>query len=227
MISVIIPTLNEKRNILRIGNNLSKLKIVSEVIFIDDCSTDGTFNEIKKLSINNKFKGFLRRNKTRDLSQSVIYGVKIAKEKNIVVMDCDLQHNTKYILSMWKVFKDSNIDIVVGSRFMKKKLSGNLGFIRSMSSNFTISFLNLVFSKKTSDPLSGFFLCKKEHITKHKKSFFATGYKILFDILYNGEKNLAVKDVSIFFNKKNFEKSKFNWRIIWIFLRQIFYTKLL
>ena len=227
MISVIIPTLNEKKNILKIGDELSKLKIVSEVIFIDDRSTDGTFNEIKKLTINKKFKGFSRRNKTRDLSQSVIYGIKRTKQKNILVMDCDLQHDTKDISNMWKIFKDTNADIVVGSRFMRKKFSGNLGFLRSIFSNLAIFFINFVFGKKSSDPLSGFFLCKKEHISKHENLFFAKGYKILFDILYNGNRNLNVKDLSILFKKRNLEKSKFNLRIIWIFLRQIFYTKFL
>ena len=48
MISVIIPTLNEKNNIRIITNKLNKLKIVKEIIFIDDNSLDGTFEEIKK-----------------------------------------------------------------------------------------------------------------------------------------------------------------------------------
>ena len=48
MISVIIPTLNEKKNILKIANKLNKIKIVSQVIFVDDNSIDGTFAEIKK-----------------------------------------------------------------------------------------------------------------------------------------------------------------------------------
>ena len=47
MISVIIPTLNEKKNIKTISKKLSKLKIVTEVIFIDDNSNDGTYDEKK------------------------------------------------------------------------------------------------------------------------------------------------------------------------------------
>ena len=227
MISAIIPTLNEKKNILKIADQLSKLKIISEVIFIDDRSTDGTFNEIKKLTKNKKFKGFSRRSKMRDLSQSVIYGVKKASETNILVMDCDLQHDSRYIPNMWMIFKDNNTDVVIGSRFMRKSFLGNLGFLRSVCSNLIIYFVNFICGKKSSAPLSGFFLCKKEHILKHEKFFFAMGYKILFDILYNGNRNLDVKDLNILFKKRNFEKSKFNLRIIWIFLRQIFYTKFL
>ena len=52
MISVIIPTLNEK-NIELISKKLLKIKFIHEIIFVDDNSSDGTFLEIKKLK---KFK---------------------------------------------------------------------------------------------------------------------------------------------------------------------------
>jgi len=48
-ISVIIPTLNEKKNIKRIAKRLDKIKFIKEVIFVDDNSVDGTFLEIKKI----------------------------------------------------------------------------------------------------------------------------------------------------------------------------------
>ena len=54
------------------------------------------------------------------------------------------------------------IDLVVASRFVKKNYSGNLGFLRSLLSNFAVSLIILIFGKKTTDPLSGFFLCDKK-----------------------------------------------------------------
>jgi glycosyltransferase involved in cell wall biosynthesis len=48
MISVIIPTFNEKNNIFKILSKLKKIKIISEIIFVDDDSNDGTYNEIIK-----------------------------------------------------------------------------------------------------------------------------------------------------------------------------------
>ena len=140
-------------------------------------------------------------------------------------MDCDLQHDTTYIANMWNKFNSSKCDIVVASRFLKKKFSGNLGLFRSILSNFAVNLINFSFGKKTSDPLSGFFLCKKKTIYKYRKNFFLKGYKILFDVLYNGKKNLIVMDQSIIFKSRNYEKSKFNLRIIWLFLKQMMYTK--
>ena len=48
MISVVIPTYNEKKNISKILYSLLKIKIISEIIFVDDKSTDGTYEEILK-----------------------------------------------------------------------------------------------------------------------------------------------------------------------------------
>lgn len=224
MISVIIPTYNEKNNIFKISSKLKKIKIISEIIFIDDDSNDGTYNEIIKYK-SKKIKGYLRKSNIKDLSKSVVYGVRKAKYKNIVVMDCDLQHNPNYITKMWKKFNGSKYDIIIANRFYNQKILGNLGFIRSFVSLSTITLINLIFGKKTTDPLSGFFLCKKNIVLKFEKSFFLNGYKILFDIIYNGKANLVIGHQHIKFNKRKYEKSKFNLRIIIIFLRQMIYTK--
>lgn len=224
MISIIIPTFNEKKNISKIINSLKKINTTYEVIFVDDHSDDGTFNEIIKYK-SKKIVGYLRKSLKRDLSKSVFFGVKKSKYNNILVMDCDLQHSPKYISKMWKKYKLKNFDLIVANRFSKQKIIGNLGFLRSFISLSTIRLINFIFGKKTQDPLSGFFLCKKDKILKFEKSFFLSGYKILFDIIYNGDPNLNISHQDIIFRRRQFEKSKFNLRIIVIFLRQMIYTK--
>ena len=100
-------------------------------------------------------------------------------------------------------------------------------FFRSFISKSAIFIINFIFGFKSSDPLSGFFICKKYLIVKYKKNFYSKGYKILFDILYNGKKTIFCKDFSIIFKKRRFENSKFNFQIIKIFLCQMFYSKFL
>ena len=226
MISVVIPTLNEEKNIFIITKKLLRLKIVSEIIFVDDNSTDKTLLEIKNIK-NKKVFGYLRKAKMRDLSKSVIFGIKKANNNVVLVMDCDLQHDSNYIQHMWKKFKKKECDVVIGSRFEKKLLSGNLGFFRSMLSRFAIFSISAIFGNKSSDPLSGFFMCNKELVNKNAHLYYAKGYKILFDILFNSKGNLKTIDYNIVFKKRNYEKSKFNLSIIWLFIRQMIYTILL
>ena len=224
MISVVIPTLNEKKNISKIIKKLKKINIIKEIIFIDDSSTDGTYKEICRLKKYKFVRGYSRNNKMRDLSKSVLYGVRKTKKNYVLVMDCDLQHNPSYIKSMWNKIIKTNCDIVIATRFTEKMVDGNLGYIRSFLSNFAISLINVIIGKKSSDPLSGFFLCKKEAVLKYEKKFFLRGYKILFDIIYNGKKNIDIRHQKIIFKKRIFEKSKFNFSIIWLFFLQILYT---
>jgi len=226
MISIIIPTLNEEKNIPIISKKLLRLKIVSEIIFVDDNSTDKTLLKIKSIK-NKKVFGYLRKAKTRDLSKSVIFGIKKANNDVVLVMDCDLQHDSNYIQHMWKKFKKNECDIVIGSRFEKKLFSGNLGFFRSMLSRLAIFSISVIFGNKSSDPLSGFFMCNKELVNKNAHLYYAKGYKILFDILFNSKGNLKTVDYNIVFKKRNYEKSKFNLSIIWLFIRQMIYTILL
>ena len=223
MISVIIPTFNEKENIKKILVMLQEIKIISEIIFVDDQSNDGTFIEIKKFQ-NYYIKGYLRKAKKKDLSKSVLYGVKKSKHKDILVMDCDLQHDPKYIIKMWNNYCNNSYDIVIANRFQNQKIIGNLGYFRSLISLSTIKLINLIFGKKSFDPLSGFFLCKKNIILEYKKNFFSTGYKILFDIIYNGKKNLRIGHQNIKFNRRKYAESKFNLGIIYLFIKQMIYT---
>jgi len=225
LISAIIPTLNEKKNIKVLCKKLSCVTIVSEVIFIDDNSEDGTFKEIQKISsLNNKFIGILRDNKEKNLAASVLTGVCKAKNKLILVMDSDLQHNINYILKMHELFQKTSCDIVIASRFVNNNIAGNMGFIRSILSNLCILLINLFFKKKTSDPLSGFFLCKKNMIIKEYKKFYLRGFKILFDILYNGNRHIKCEDICIVFDKRKYEVTKFNYKIIIIFIKQLIFT---
>ncbi len=223
MISILTPTLNEEKNIPLFIKELKKLKFNYELIFIDDNSKDNTDDVVKKF-LSKKIKFIKRKSKNRDLSQSIILGVKKAKYNYVLVLDCDLQHNVASANNMYKKIIKDNFDIVIGSRFLKEKYSGNLGYVRSLFSVSFIFLINFFLEKKTSDPLSGYFICKKDIISKYKKNFFNKGYKILFDIIYNGKKNLNIFDIQILFKKRIYGKSKLNFKIVNLFIKQLFYT---
>lgn len=225
MISVIIPTLNEALNVPLIIYEIRKINLKCEIIFVDDNSIDNTVSIVEKYA-NKNIKLIKRLRKPRDLSKSVILGIKKAKYRYIMVVDCDLQHNLNIVNSMQKIITSGKFDIVIGSRFLKEKYSGNLGYMRSLFSRLFIFLINLFLEKKSTDPLSGFFMCDKKIILNYQKNFYLRGYKILFDILYNGNKTLKIKDFQINFKKRIHGKSKLGLKIVMIFIRQFLYTYL-
>ena len=223
-ISIIIPILNESENIKllipEISKNIKILKILKyEIILVDDNSEDQIELVVKKLR--KKFKSLkllIRKKKDKDLSKSCILGFEKSKYKNILVMDGDFQHHPKYILNLVRNFNRTNCDIVVGARDLTSTKKTKLSIFRLGSSFIVTTFLNIALGKKTSDPLTGFFLFKKEIYKKNKKLLFAKGYKILADLIYSSKEKLNIVDVGINFGNRARGESKMSFKILIILI---------
>ena len=215
-VSIIIPIYNEKKNIsLLISKIISNLKRIKyEIIIVDDKSIDGSKEVLIRLSKQyKKVKIKFRKKKIRDLSKSCRDGFEISKFDKILVMDGDLQHNPKYIPKMLKMINRYDCDCVVGSRDLVNNRVQSLSIIRQTASYFLIKFFNLVFGKKTIDPMSGFFLFKKKIYEENKGILFLKGFKILADLIYSN-KNITVKDLLINFDYRTKGESKLNLTIL-------------
>jgi len=223
-ISIIIPILNESENIKllipEISKNIKILKIQKyEIILVDDNSEDQIELVVRKLR--KKFKSLkllIRRKKDKDLSKSCILGFEKSKYKNILVMDGDFQHHPKYILNLVKNINKTNCDIVVGARDLTSTKKTKLSIFRLGSSFIITTFLNIALGKKTSDPLTGFFLFKKKIYKKNKKHLFAKGYKILADLIYSSKEKLNIIDVGINFGNRAKGESKMSLKILIILI---------
>ena len=227
-LSIVIPILNEAKNILLLIPEINKVKnklktTKFEVLLIDDNSGDNIKNVVKKLKKKFKYlKLFIRKNKSRDLSKSCILGFEKALFKNILVMDGDYQHSPKYIIKMFKIYKKQNCDIVVGSRNLINKQSKGLSRVRRLFSITLILLINFLLGNKTKDPMSGYFIFNKKIYTKNKKRMFGCGYKILSDLIYSSDNEIKIKDVSILFDRRISGKSKMNISILLILISFIF-----
>ena len=218
-ISIVIPALNEEKNIKpltkRIIKNLRNIKF--EIIFVDDNSIDQSKTVLLALSKKYKFFNPLLRKKDRDLTQSCFDGIEKSKYPNILIMDADLQHNPKYIPLMLKVF-NNDYDVVVGARKLTSGKNKGLSEFRRFASVILIFFFK-IFNIKTTDPMSGFFIFKKQLYKKNKKYYFGRGFKILADILINSKDKLKTKDVYIDFNRRYESESKMSFKILVILIQ--------
>jgi dolichol-phosphate mannosyltransferase len=222
-LSIIIPILNEKKNIsLLVPKIISNLKNIKyEIIIVDDSSFDGSKEVLINLSKKNKkIKIIFRKEKIRDLSKSCKDGFELSKFDNILVMDGDLQHNPKYIPEMIKIFNKHNCDFVVGSRDLVNIRVKSLSVIRQLASYLLIKFFNILFGEKTVDPMSGFFLFKKKIYKKNKRLLFLKGFKILADLIYSNN-NIYVKDKIIKFDYRKKGESKLNIKILLLLIQFI------
>jgi dolichol-phosphate mannosyltransferase len=224
-LSIIIPIYNEEKNIKKLSNLIKKnLKIKKfEIIFVDDDSTDNSRKILEDINKKDqRIKSIIRKNKTKDLSRSCILGFKKSKYKTILVMDGDLQHNPIFIPKLINSYNSSFCDLVVGCRNFFSDKNNGLNFFRTLASVFLIFIINSLLGKKTSDPMSGFFLFKKEFFLNSEKRLFKKGYKILADIIYANKEKININDVKIKFNKRKSGHSKIKIKILGYLIYFIF-----
>ena len=221
--SIVIPVFNESKNLPLLIKQIYKILKSKkfELIIVDDNSNDETKYIMKKIKKKN-MKFFIRK-KDRDLTKSCVFGFEKSKYKNILVMDGDLQHRPIDILKLLKVYENRKADFVIGTRKLFEKKEHNLGFLRLSASRLLILIVNFFLGRKTSDPMSGFFIFKKKIYTDNKNKLFNRGYKILMDLIYTDNKKRAIFDVGINFDTRKKGISKMNFKILIYLINMIIY----
>jgi len=117
-ISVVIPLLNEEASLKElydwIASMMQSNQFLYEVIFIDDGSTDTSWEVIEQLSQNNEAVKGIRFQKNYGKSQALDAGFQIAKGRVVITMDADLQDSPDEIPEFYQLITQENYDLVSG-----------------------------------------------------------------------------------------------------------------
>jgi len=212
-ITVILPTLNERKTISKLVSALSKSYKGIKIIVVDDSSTDGTIKIVEGLASKDKNVHLLeRKGKERGLTASIIDGIRKSKTKYIIVMDADMQHPYQEIKNLKKKFEEG-YRIVVAVRSSVK----DWDLYRKIISKSLIhlGYFILLIRKKArcSDIFSGYFGVEKDLFNRvfeaNRGRFVMKGYKVLFDTLKCIDyKNVRIGEVPYAFHIREYGKSK-------------------
>ncbi|MEX2349357.1 MAG: glycosyltransferase family 2 protein [Flavobacteriaceae bacterium] len=127
-LSIIIPLLNEKESLNELYHWIAKVMQSNgfsyEVIFIDDGSTDGSWNVISELAKKDPRVKGLRFLRNFGKSQALHAGFAKAEGDVIITMDADLQDNPEEIPELYRLIKEENNDLVSG--WKKKRFDSTL-----------------------------------------------------------------------------------------------------
>jgi len=206
-ISIIIPTYNEKDNIApllsRVAQALSGYDY--EIIIVDDGSQDGTIELASELASRYPVRVIVRRNE-RGLATAVVHGLRAAAGQIIGVMDADLQHPPEVIPELIEALQDG-ADMVVASRYIPGGGCPNWGLSRKIISRVAlmISHLLLPSTRPVKDPLSGFFMFRRQNAAPEKLK--PIGYKISLEVMLTGRFKRVV-EVPYIFEDRSAGKSK-------------------
>lgn len=194
---ILIPSYNEIKSLTKIVFALNKKY---KILVVDDSSTDGTCHFLKK----NKIDHIINKNNqgyTVSLIKGINYIKKNYKKKYILTLDADGEHKLSFIKKIFDKIKGENLDLVIGNRNFKNRISENL----------ISKYLDIKCGIK--DPLSGFKIYETNslyrYINKVEKK------KFLIDLVAVYIKNsLKIKNINIIVNRVKNRRSRTGTGII-------------
>jgi dolichol-phosphate mannosyltransferase len=226
-VAVIVPTFNERDNVVSLFDLVSKAMgdIPFEFIVVDDNSPDGTAAVVKELARRHANVRCIHRIGRRGLSSAVIEGISASAAPYFAVIDADHQHDERILPLMLDKALAGN-HIVVGTRYASGGQVGEgLSKTREAGSRLATQLSGLVTGRALSDPMSGFFLMRRDVFDEIAPSLSNEGFKILLDVIVSAGrararhgKELRIGEVPYTFRPRNAGESKMSSIVVVQFL---------
>jgi dolichol-phosphate mannosyltransferase len=218
-LSIIVPTFNERDNITSVIAAVSEAlpDISWEIIFVDDGSPDGTASFVREIARADPRVRCLHRFGRRGLSSACVEGIMSTASPIIAVMDADRQHDERVLFRMFKLLASTDADIVVGSRYVEGGGVSDWNRGRVAMSRFATYFTNWITGTTLSDPMSGFFMMRRDAFLVSLPKLSSIGFKILLDISASSDRVLKIVDVPYQFQSRQHGESKLDSMVLWEF----------
>jgi dolichol-phosphate mannosyltransferase len=219
-LTIVVPTFNERENVAPLVERLETVLsgIAWEAIFVDDDSQDGTAAAIREMARRKPHVRCLQRLGRRGLSTACVEGVLASAAPFIAVMDADLQHDEALLPTMLATLKGERLDIVIGSRYVAGGGIGDLGATRARISGLAGWLARLVVKADLRDPMSGFFMLRREAFEGAMRGLSGQGFKILLDLFASAPRPLAFKELPYRFRSRARGESKLDSLVAWEYI---------
>jgi len=210
-VTIVIPVKNEEGNIINILQLIKqRVKISYNVIVVDGCSTDQTFNLTKDYIKKNKC---IRIIKTRPedsaFKESLEVGINASKTEFVAIMMGDLSDNPTTLNEMYKI-AEMGSDVVIGSRYMRGGRIINKPFIQKYLSWIVNKFFYLLTGIPTHDVSNPYALYRKKYLDLKKT--ISIGFEIPLEMLYKAYfKGAKISEVPTVWEGRVNGKSKFTY----------------
>lgn len=210
-VSIILPTYNEENNAIEVIQTLRKQMVsVSkdyEIIVVDDCSEDGTVNQIREMfQYDSNIEVIVREGCQRGLALSIFDGLQKAQGEYVLVMDSDFNHDPSVAGRMVKFAE--NFDVVSGSRFttgggMQSKLSWWSSLIFNLC-------IRVLLSLPTQDNLAGYYCIKRKSLEElDLKTIYKHHGDYFFRLIYFAHrKGLSILELPVVYKDLEYGVSK-------------------
>lgn len=222
-LSIIVPTFNESKNVALLADLVAKAlpAVRWELIFVDDASPDGTSEIVRQMALSDPRIRIIHRHNRRGLATACIEGILASAAPYAAVMDSDLQHDETILGAMLDRIKQGDVDLVVGSRYTEGGSMGDWTRKRIMASQLATKLATRLTRTPISDPMSGFFMVRRDAFLRSLPNLSSIGFKILLDIAASAPEPLRVAEIPFTFRLRQHGESKLDSLVLWEYLQLI------
>jgi dolichol-phosphate mannosyltransferase len=219
-LSVIVPTFNESGNVAVLLQRLATALagVAWEVIYVDDNSPDRTWDVVRGLAQQDSRVRCIRRIGRRGLSGACIEGILASSAPCVAVIDADLQHDESQLAKMLGLLESNAAELVIGSRYIDGGSADSFDQQRLGASRFATVLAQRVLRVTVADPMSGFFMIKRDRFEQLAPQLSTQGFKILLDIVATAQGNLRVVEIPYTFGSRLHGESKLDSMVALDFL---------
>ncbi len=204
VLSIIVPTYNERENIVELVNKVENLlgSINFELIIVDDNSPDGTHRVAETLNFKYGNVRTIKRSGKLGLSSAVLAGFEKTNAKFLAVIDADMQHPPEVLPKMYSKISEG-YDLVVASRYVDGGGAGDWKLHRMLISRGATMLAHILLpsTRRVKDVMSGCFMLRRGAIDG--ACFNPIGFKVLLEILAKCDFNRVTEVPYTFRNRHN------------------------
>ena len=190
-----VPTFNERANVAILVERLRRALVACdwEIVFVDDNSPDGTGAAVCAIGETDSRVRCLRRIGRRGLAGACLEGMLATQARYIAIMDSDLQHDETLLVAMLERLRAGNIDLVVGSRYLRGGSAAGLSLRRARMSRWSNALVRSVLGIDQTDPMSGYFMIRRDVFEPLAPTISSQGFQNPARHSGNGRRPLAYR----------------------------------
>ena len=215
---IIVPTYNERDNVGRVAAEFLAQVPESELLLVDDASTDGTGEIIDELCATDERIHVLHRAGKLGLGTAYIEGFRWALDRDfdlVIEMDADFSHDPKYLPRM-VALAEEGADLVVGSRYVDGGGTVNWGLGRQLISRSGGRYARTILGMQVNDLTSGFVCYRRRALERiDLEAVRSNGYSFQIEMKYRAHRaGLTIVEMPIVFEDRRVGQSKMSRAIV-------------
>jgi glycosyltransferase involved in cell wall biosynthesis len=225
-LSAVMAVYNEARTLRRILEVVLAQRPIQELIVVDDCSTDGSWEILGELAKANDRICLLRHERNRGKGAALATGIAHAKAPVVIIQDADLEYDPTEYHHLLKPILTGKADVVFGSRFTGYGEHRVLYFWHSVGNKFLTTLSNMATNLNLSDLETCYKMFRREVIQQIRLEEKRFGFEP--EITAKVSKlGVRIYEVPISYHGRTYaEGKKVNWkdglRALWCILKYNF-----